>query len=607
MALQSQLKIFIGGTAITAFKTFRLHQEIDSHHDFRLVCRADVLENLSGEMASETKNFLGESFILQVGALGFTSGYKELEFKGVVTSVDVTKGFLHSGGDTIAISGKSSCIISDDGPHYASHNDVSMLDILQKTYQGYDISKLETVFNPVKTETIHYSVQQNESSYQYLSRLAAQYSEWFYYDGKKLVFGSAAYDTVPLQYGMDLQEFSLKLAPKPNKYRYFTNDYITDQQHEKSTNEVNTGVNGFNQFTSEKSNTLYAKETSVYINSYDDAQLKNRLDTQVEQQTKAIEAKQVIVKGSSDNPGVSLGDVVTIQDGLTGYGSFRIIKVTHTVSENGKYNNEFEGITAELDVYPKTDMMSFPKSDTQVATVIENVDPDGISRIRVQFPWQKPYGELTPWLRVVSPHAGGEKGFHFIPEKGEEVLVGFEGGNAERPYVMGSMYTGGAQPGAFQSDNNDIKAIQSRSGNRVIMNDKDGSITMADPSGNVVVMQGNGEIVIKAPKKLTLMSTDINILAGNSINIEAKPNEDGGEGTIGMKAQKSFGLKVVDETIGVSAKKDITLTSETASTNLNGKTDTNIKGETSINLDGDKINVKGGSKIKVESSDTDIF
>ncbi|WP_159090690.1 type VI secretion system Vgr family protein [Aquimarina aquimarini] len=492
MALQSQIQIFIGGAPIKAFKTFNLFQEIDSHHDFELICRTDILENGSEELASQTKNFLGEIFILQVEAFGVSGGYKELEFKGVVTSVNVKKGHRHSDTDNVIISGKSSSVIADDGPHYSSYNDTGLSEILTQTFQGYDISKLETAFTPVKSTPLHYSVQQNESSYEYASRLAAQYSEWFYYDGKKLIFGNTDYKTIPLQYGFDLQEFSLELAPKPNKYKYFTNDYITDQQHEKSTSEVDTGVNGFNQFTSEKSNTLYAKETAVYINSYDDPQLKQRLDTHVEQQKKAVEVKQVILRGKSDNPGVHLGDVVTIQDGVMSYGSFRITKVSHHAIENGKYVNKFEGVTADIDVYPNTNMMAFPKSEAQVASVVENVDPQGISRIRVQFPWQKPLGEITPWLRVVAPHAGGEKGFHFIPEKGEEVLIGFEGGNAERPYVIGSLYTGGAHPSGFQSDANDIKAIQSRSGTKMIMNDKVGSMLLTDKGTASMMMDGGG-------------------------------------------------------------------------------------------------------------------
>ncbi|WP_298311762.1 phage baseplate assembly protein V [uncultured Aquimarina sp.] len=538
MALQSKLDIYIGGTPITSFKTFSLKQKITEHHDFELVCRTDVLEQLSGEMVSQTKNFLGESFIVQIKALGFVGGYKELAFKGIVTSVNSTKGFQNATGDSVVISGKSSSIIADDGPHYASHNDVSLSDILQKTFQGYDTSMLALAFDPTKTDALHYSVQQNESSYEYATRLAAQYSEWFYYNGNSLVFGKTEYDTVPLSYGIDLQEFSLKLAPKPNKYKYFTNDYLTDERHEKSTTEVDTGVNGFNQFTNDKSEAIFSKETAVYINSYDDAKLKQRLDTHVVQQKKATVVNQVIVKGKSDNPGVNLGDVVTIQDDMTGYGSFRIIKVTHSASENGKYQNEFEGITAELDVYPNTDMMAFPKSETQIATVMENVDPDGLSRIRVQFPWQKPYGELTPWLRVVSPHAGGEKGFHFIPEKGEEVLIGFEGGNAERPYVMGSLYTGAAQPGAFQSDANDIKAIQSRSGTKLVLDDKEGSTTITDQGTAGIKLDGNGVAVTNAQER-----NEINIADKSSLFIMDK------DGNIVFEGKKQFQIIIGESSL----------------------------------------------------------
>ena len=170
------------------------------------------------------------------------------------------------------------------------------------------------MFNPQNSETLHYSVQHNESTFAYASRLAAQYSEWFFYDGSKLVFGKPEdKEATELTYGVDLQEFSLNLRPTPNNFKYFTNDYLTDEKHEMATSQVNSGSNGFNGFTSEKSDAIYAKETSVYVNSYNDPQLKKRLDKHVEQQKKAAEIKQVEVKGASDNPGVNLGQIVKIR------------------------------------------------------------------------------------------------------------------------------------------------------------------------------------------------------------------------------------------------------------------------------------------------------
>lgn len=528
MALQSKTQIFIGGTAISAYKKLMLHQQIDSHHIMELVCRMDVLENFIGDIASQTKDYLGQIITIQISSLGTFSGYKEFEFKGVVTSVNSTMGFHQQNGDLVTIKAHSCSIIADDGPHYNSFNDMDLASILSNTFQGYDQSKLETIFSPSDTENIHYSVQHKESAFQYASRLAAQYGEWFYYNGSALVFGKPEDEKeVVLTYGHDLQEFSLDLKPSSNSYKYFTNDYLTDGQHEKATTEVSSGVNGYNGFTSNKSDEIFPNETNIYVNSYNDPSLKQRIDGYVEKQKKAEEIKQVILKGSSDNPGVKLGQLINIKSDNGDYGSFRVIKLTHTNTENGRYQNNFEAVTSELDAYPHTNMMAFPKSETQVAVVKENSDPDSIGRIRVQFPWQKETGELTPWLRIVTPHAGGEKGFHFIPEIDEEVLIGFEGGNAERPYVLGTLYTGGANPAGWNTANNDIKALRTRSGHTVELNDADGSefIMITDKNRNIIhIDTANNDITISAGENMTLNAKNVEINASEEVKINAGTN-----------------------------------------------------------------------------------
>ncbi|WP_343765321.1 contractile injection system protein, VgrG/Pvc8 family, partial [Gangjinia marincola] len=236
MALQSNTRVFIGGNPIHAFKRLMLRQDLDAHHYLELVCRMDVLEKASAELAEESRNFLGELLTVKVESLTDFQDYKTLEFKGVVTAVNSTKGFHAHQGDLVTIKAQSCSILADDGPHYASFNDVGLEDILHQTFQGYDQGKLELSLQPVYSEALHYSVQQHESAYQYASRLAAQYSEWFYYDGKTLHFGlPQAGEEVTLTYGHDLQEFSLNLNPVPNAFSYFTNDYLTDGQHEAST------------------------------------------------------------------------------------------------------------------------------------------------------------------------------------------------------------------------------------------------------------------------------------------------------------------------------------------------------------------------------------
>ena len=529
MALQSRTDIYIAGNPIPAFQEFNLHQNLGVHHSFELVCRMDVLEKASlGSLAEDSKNYLGETFTFQVNSLGEFSGYKTLEFKGVVTSVNSLKAFNHKNGDLVIIGGHSTTILAEDGPHYSSHNDVTLQDILEKTFAGYDKGKLETAFEPRTSGPLHYSVQNNESSWQYTARLASQYSEWFYFNGKKLIFGTPEEgDAIPLTYGHDLQEFSMELNPQPNKFNYFTNDYLTDEHHQKSTAGV-AGANGYNGFSSEKAAKLYSKETNVFINGYNDPQLKKRLDTHVEQQKKAADQRQVILKGSSDNPGVGLGKVVKIKGQDEHYGSYRVTRVSHTTNENGRYQNTFEAVSAETDVYPLTNFNAIPKSETQTAVVTENADPEGMGRIKVQFSWQKMMGEMTPWLRIVTPHSGGDKGFHFIPETGEEVLIGFEGGNAERPYVMGALYHGNHRPKSWKTEKNDIKAIRTRSGHTFEMNDANGSesITITDKNGNVIrIDTANNDIMISALENMTLNAKNMQTNVEENMDVSVGKNK----------------------------------------------------------------------------------
>ena len=134
--------------------------------------------------------------------------------------------------------------------------------------------------------------------------------------------------------------------------------------------------------------------------------------------------------------------------------------------------------------------------------MVNNHDNAGLGRVQVRFRWMKE-DEKSPWLRVISPYAGNGKGLFMLPEKDEEVIVTFAGDNAVWPHIAGTVYNGGAKSG-FGTEMNDIKAIQTRSGVKVIMNDKEGSVTMEDQNGNRLYMDGENKIVIEAKGNLKL-------------------------------------------------------------------------------------------------------
>ncbi len=532
MATITQAQVYIGGNLIPVFSKLILHQEIDAHHSFELVCRKDVLEKESSEILGESMEFLGETFLLRIESVNSFSEEEILEFKGVVTALNTVKGFYHQDGDYIHIFGKSTSIIIDDGPHYASHKEVMLSEILSRTFSGYNRGVLDYTIAPQNDTMIHYSVQQHESAFEYISRLAAQYGEWFYHDGKRLVFGKPNdQDIITLKYGHDLQKLSMNMEAIPNNYKYFTNDYLNDSFHQVRTKDLTTNVNGFVQFANKKSDRLYHKETQVFVSAHDNPDAKNRIDQQIVKQKQANEVNQIKVTGKSTNSGLKIGGIIAIDGDNASYGKYRITKIEHTYANNGNYTNEFEAVTASVDTYPKTSIKSFPKSKPQTAVVVSNADPEGLGRVQVQYAWQKPMGESTPWIRLSSTAGGSGQGFFFVPEVGDEVIIGYENNNAEIPYVQGSMYNASSIPDSFKSGNNHLKAIKTRSGNQVTLNDADGSVTIADPSGNTIVMAGNGEITINAPNKITLASTDIALEASNNLTVNAGSNINASAGS----------------------------------------------------------------------------
>ena len=245
----------------------------------------------------------------------------------------------------------------------------------------------------------------------------------------------------------------------------------------------------------------------------------------------------VTAKGDSDETGLRIGDVIEIKEpafSLTGnpldglkeqnFGSYILTDIMHVCDESGTYHNSFDAVPESVLAPPYGNVHSFPTAESQPATIISNEDPAGLGRVQVAFSWQQAQGTNTPWIRMINPHSGGGKGFYFIPEVGEEVLVAFEGGNAEKPFVLGAMYNGSASSNYYTSGN-DQKVIHTRSATKMIFNDAAGSIFIEDPSGNTWKMDGKGNIEVNAPKDFTLTAGDnVNISAGKNVNVNAGEN-----------------------------------------------------------------------------------
>jgi len=166
--------------------------------------------------------------------------------------------------------------------------------------------------------------------------------------------------------------------------------------------------------------------------------------------------------------------------------------------------------------------------------IVTNVqDPDKLGRVKIKFP-RLPTTPESSWARVAQPAAGAGRGFYWLPQVNDEVLVAFERGEAHTPYVIGSLWNGKDKPmdGAYTDENTTVM-IQTRSGHKIVLDDKGGEekIVIADKSGNrtitfdvkqkkFVIEAKEGDIEIKAEKKIRLECEDLEIKTSKSGKID---------------------------------------------------------------------------------------
>jgi uncharacterized protein involved in type VI secretion and phage assembly len=178
-----------------------------------------------------------------------------------------------------------------------------------------------------------------------------------------------------------------------------------------------------------------------------------------------------------------------------------------------------------------------------IGVVTSNKDDEGLGRVKVKFPWR---GEETGkeakshLARVASLMAGKERGMVFLPEVDDEVLVAFEHGDINYPYVIGSLWNSKDKIPESNSDGkNNIKMIKTRSGHTIKIDDTDGKEKIEiidksnenkiciDSSNKKISIECGGDIEFSASKgKITINAKEIEIKSSSSAKIEASAGMD---------------------------------------------------------------------------------
>jgi type VI secretion system secreted protein VgrG len=569
----------------------RLDQYIDLHHQLTIriqqVGKKEAKKDIDDP--GQYMKFLGSNINLTINPKGgVVDGSRALEFIGVITDVQLDNSI--DGLNTVLLHAASPTIAMDGAIRNAHYHDKSASDIIGSIVGNYPITigKIESTKGTYKFDT-----QYRETDFDYIMRLAAGAGMFAWYSGKDFNLGPANGDNaVELKWREDLGAFRLGLGTAPVEFKADVYNYEQKKTYSQDSKSISQDavLSNISKTSPDASRKIYKDSGfSSAPKSVADAQT---LDKTLKNERRKAMGSMIRCVGQSIVPELHVGSCARIAGMEKLDGQYWVIGVSHIFDESGKYHNTFactpldiaypmgkqakkdfesgeerKGEATSVEIVAKT--RKEPVLGMHVARVVDLNDPDKLGRIKISYPWLD--SEQTAWVRMVVPHAGKDRGWYALPELDDEVLIGYEHGNTDHPIVLGCLYNKGNAPmqEAISSDN-DIKMLMTRSGNKIVLNDKNGG-------EQIVISQkdGKNQIVLDISGPSITISTegDISIKGKQNITIEADQG-------ITMKASSDVKIEGANVEIKASAN----IKSEAGANN-------EIKGNAQVNVKGGMINL----------------
>lgn len=578
MLEQKKVTLEIAGIPMPSFVQLMLKQSINEHHYFEITLDIQAIEAYGVEIPEASKDWVGKKVIMDFGGTIFV---------GVATMVG-----LHRSGGThgnIKVTGYSSTFLLESDHTCASWCNKSLSDIVKELT---DKAGVQALVNPETKSKLEYECQYEEANFRFIQRLARQYQEWLYYDGQNLVFGKPqAGLTTKLTYGEELSVLDVCSQTLARPIKGSSYHSVNDQTYNGQSPDTAAGQNTLGQAAFDSSLALFTapavQRAEPRITN------KGELDAYFQRRQQSDSAASSFITGESDCRILTVGSIIDVHTAIhTGIGihvknsigTYIITEITHVAGMGDSYQNYFTALPSSIPTLPCPDV-PLPVAHTQQAVVVSNEDPKKLGRVQVKMNWQT--GPMqTSWIRVLTPDAGTSdkvatnRGFVFIPEKGDQVMVAFRYDDPNRPFVLGSLFHGKSGTGGGSS--NKTKSLTTRSGCTITLDDEKGSVTIADPTGSTIILNGDNTITIDAKDKITIHSKELEILADEKIRIEADSEVEvlGKTSTFEGKSEAKIksDTSIKEEAATIDIKASATLKATGATVDVDGSAMTNIKG-----------------------------
>lgn len=210
-------------------------------------------------------------------------------------------------------------------------------------------------------------------------------------------------------------------------------------------------------------------------------------------------------------------------------------------------------------------------------------DPAGEHRIQVEVPVMQAQ-VAGVWARLVQGHASSGFGAFFLPEVGDEVVLGYFHDDPCHPVILGSLYSSSRKPPYALAEANDTKAFVTRCKHRFEFDEKNKKITLTTPGLNQVVLDDSDHSILVQDEHgnfAKLSSDGIHLDSPKDIKLVAK-------GDISLEATKGITLK---------AKAD--LQAEALNVTLEGKTALEAKGSSTATFSSSGQTTVKGSMVMI--------
>lgn len=264
---------------------------------------------------------------------------------------------------------------------------------------------------------------------------------------------------------------------------------------------------------------------------------------------------------------------------------------SHQVMKTETGDNRIWGVMVGI-VAKNTDPNSSAGRNTGTQSGADAMD----GRVCVVIPTRDEQANELKWARVAMPSGGAKWGHYFLPEVGDQVLLAFEGGNIEKPYVIGCIqkFSDKFLKDAVDKDNQ-FKKIMTKHGSNLTFEDNASDQSGLKDKITLETAQGRHQILLD--------NENTKIRIGDKAKqdfIEMNTKEDAG--TLNITIKSKITIKVGDKITMTMNGETGAVTIQAESITLKGTNKVAAQSDTSVKLEAAQISAAANSSLKLESA-----